>query len=334
MSAQPDFIQADPTVYGFDFNALANTAAGVSGGVPDSHSAPVVRHGEAPRTGNDAIPSSMSGLQAGYGPRQPPVGDRPPGYPWQGHGSSIPNYPWQGHPQIAYSQPFLGPEGTSPQTRSGPNVGAYANAPTEPLAYTGGPYPYAAAGTYTPNPTNPSAGAYAGLDLGASREDRQRNREDRQRNRAFDREERRQQVAMARQAQKNQIDVTDGPYVYRLYSGGAIKILVSPKGGAGTVLNRGDRGYSAIIAKVGSFRDNAIRGRQSNITALAQGITAVTQAAGGGRRRKRGKGRGRGRGGPPMNLPPESNALPPWVVPAGIAGVVALTIFLATRKKG
>jgi len=318
MSAQPDFIQADPTVYGFDFNALTNTAAGVGGGVPDSHSAPVVRHGEAPRTGNDAIPSSMGGLQAGYGPRQPPVGDRPPGYPWGGHGETIPGYPWQGHPQIAYSQPFLGPEGTSPQTRSGPNVGAYANAPTEPLAYTGGPYPYAAAGTYTPNPTNPSAGAYAGFDLGDKDA----------------RLDRRQKRSLARQTKKNQIDVTDGPYVYRLYSGGAIKILVSPKSGAGTIINPGDRGYSAIIAKVGSFRDNAIRGRQSNMTALAQGITAVTEAAGGGRRRKRGKGRKRGRGGPPMNLPPESNALPSWVVPVGIASAVALTIFLATRKQG
>ena len=287
MSAQPDFINASPTVYGFDFNALANTAAGSAVGVPDSHSAPVVRHGAPPRTGNDAVSSGMAGLHAGYGPREPPVGDRPPGYPWEGHGDTIPGYPWEGHPQIAYSQPFLGPEGTSPQTRSGPNVGAYASAPAAPLSYTGGPYPYAESGTYTPNPTPPSAGAYAGFDLGDKDA----------------RLDRRQKRSLARQANKTQIDVTDGPYVYRLYSGGA-------------------------------FAANKARQRQATLTALAQGITGVTAAVGGAGKRKKGKkGRkGKGQGGQGGQGGEIESPLPAWVVPVGIAVLVGGLLLVASKR--
>ena len=310
MSAQPEYLQASPTVYGFDFNALA----GVSGSVPDSDSAPVVRHDDVMRTGNDAMPANMAGLEVIEQPAQPP----------RGHASTIPGYPWQGHPQVAYSEPFMGPEGTSPMRRGGPNVGAYAVAPEIPRAYQGTGYPYATPGTYTPTPGQTPFGGYAGPDLGGREE----------------RLDRRMGRKLARQERKNApIDVRDpkGEYVYRLHSpsgGGMIEILASPRGGVGNRIYPGQPAYNAIIAEVGSWEQNRARQRHAGLSALAQGITAVTQAATGGRRRGgRRRGRGRRGGPPPYTPPPEESKLPGWVVPAAVGGV-ALTLLVVAMSAG
>ena len=307
MSARPEFREASPTVFGFDFNALA----GVSGGVPDSDSASVVKHDAVMRTGNNAIPSSMGGLEVIQQPAQPP----------QGHASTIPGYPWEGHPQIAYSQPLLGPGGTSPMRRGGPNLPAYAVAPGTPHAYTGAGYPYATPGTYTPVPGQTPFVGYAGPDLGRSAQERR-----------VDRQDRRDRAALARQAQKNQIDVTDGPYVYRLYSSGAIRILRSPKGGEGKIINPGEPGYDAIIATVGTFRQNKQKQAFSALSATAQGINKITGAFTGPRRR-RGRGRGRAPQGPPPEfIAPEDTKLPGWVIPV-VGGGIGLVLLVALMGK-
>jgi hypothetical protein len=313
MSARPEFLEASPTVFGFDFNALAGVSGG---GVPDSDSPNVVRHDDVVRTGNSAVPSSMGSLEVIQQPAQPP----------QGHASTIPGYPWEGHPQIAYSQPLLGPGGTSPMRRGGPNLPAYAVAPETPHAYTGAGYPYATPGTYTPVPGQTPFVGYAGPDLGRSAEERQAARMSRQ----MDRQERRDRAAVARQAQKNQIDVTDGPYVYRLYAAGPIRILRSPRGGVGKIINPGEPGYAAIIASVGTFRDNKQRQTFSALSATAEGIAKITEAATGGRRRGRGRGRQQA---PPAYVPPtEPKRLPGWVVPAATGGL-ALVFLVALFKK-
>lgn len=314
MSAQPDFMQADPTVYGFDFNALA----GVSGGVPDSDGE-AVHYDEVMRTGNDAVPSSMGALQMRAQPAQPP----------QGHADTIPGFPWQGHPEIAYSQPFTGPDGTSPMRRGGPNVGAYAAAPQEPRTYTGSAYPQAVPGTYVPNQGQPSIGGYAGVDLGyldqylgaVSKEERMDRRMDRK---------------LARQERKDApVDVRDpdGVYVYRLHSDGMIEIVVS---GNPRVLPVGSRLFSndsrwhAIIGQVGSWKQNKARQRSATMSAIAQGITSITQAATGGK--KKGKGRKAGPG-QDYSPAPEPSGLPGWVVPVAVGGV-ALTLLVVVMQSG
>ena len=306
MSARPEFLEASPTVFGFDFNALA----GVSGGVPDSDSASVVRHDDVTRTGNNAVPSSMAGLEVIQQPAQPP----------KGHASTIPGYPWEGHPQIAYSKPLLGPGGTSPMRRGGPNLPAYAVAPGIPRTYTGSGYPYTAPGTYEPIPGQTPFVGYAGPDLGRTAQERR-----------VDRQDRRDRAALARQAQKNQIDVTDGPYVYRLYSSGAIRILRSPKGGAGKIINPGEPGYAAIVATVGTFRENKQKRTLSALSATAAGIAKITEAATGGRRR-RGRGRGPQQPAPAYVPPPAEKKLPGWVIPV-VGGGLGLVLLVALVGK-
>ena len=302
MSARPEFLQLSPTVYGFDFNALA----GVGGDVPDSHSAPAVKHGTV-RTGNDPH-SNMGALEVGFQPRQPPVGHSPPGYPWQGH------------PQIAYSQPFLGPDGTSPQTRSGPNIGAYATAPGEPMAFTGGGYPYAAAGTYVPVPGQmPNPGALAGFnteDYGGKAERKARR--------------------AARKAGRKQRDEwgANRKYLYRQYSDGRIKVLVSGdprKLPVGSMLQPGTPGWSAITSEIGTWADYAASRRIANISAATTGLSAFTQMYG---KKKRKKGR---RKLPPMDdyreEEEEEPGLPKWVPLAAIGGAVLLLVIVAGGKK-
>ena len=300
MSARPEFLQLSPTVYGFDFNALA----GVGGTVPDSHSAPVVKHGSV-RTGNDPRPN-IGGLEVGFQPRQPPAGHTPPGYPWQGH------------PQIAYSQPFLGPDGTSPQTRSGPNIGAHAAAPPDPLAFTGAGYPYAAAGTYVPVPGQmPNPGALAGLnteDYGGKAERKARR--------------------AARKADRNQRDAwgDNRRYLYRQFSDGAIKILVSGdprKLPVGSVLKPGTPGWSAITAEIGTWADYAASRGIANISAATTGLSAFTQMYGKKKRKKRRRKL------PPGDfpVPEEEPGLPKWVPLAAIGGAVLLLVIVAGGKK-
>jgi hypothetical protein len=316
MSAQPDFMQASPTVYGFDFNALA----GVSGGVPDSDSAPVVKHDDVVRTGNNAVPSSMGGLEVVSQPAQPP----------HGHGNTIPGYPWEGHPEIAYSQPFMGPGGTSPMRRGGPNVGAYAVAPAMPTAYQGAAYPYATPGTYTPNEGQAPFGGYGAVDLDGINE-----RIAAWRAGAPARQEKRQ---AARQARKNApIDVQgSGGYVYRLFPDGQIKIMASPKGGVGNMVSPGMPEHAAITAEVGTWQQNRATARLTGLTAAAQGITAITQAATGGGRRRGGRRGGRRQAAPPAyTAPQESGGLPGWVLPVvgGGIGLVVLWAAFAPRDK-
>lgn len=309
MSAQPEYLQASPTVYGFDFNALA----GVHASVPDSHSAPVVRHDDVVRTGNNAVPASMGGLEVIEQPAQPP----------QGHASTIPGYPWEGHPEIAYSQPFMGPEGTSPMRRGGPNVGAYAAAPPQPTAYQGAAYPYATPGTYTPNNGQTPFAGYAGMDLGG-REERMERRMDRK----SDRQERKTAP----------IDVRDANgYLFRLYHDGMIEVLVAGDDDipAGTRVYPGQRWHRAITAQVGTWQENKRKQTLSALTATARGIENITAAATGGRRRRKRRGRRRGRQGPPpaFTAPAEDKKLPGWVLPAAVGGV-GLVLLVAFAKGG
>ena len=326
MSARPDFREESPTIFGFDYNAL-DQAVGAAGGVPNSHSAPVVKHGDVMRTGNNPTHTDIGRLEVNYAPREPPVGDRPPGYPWQGHGNTIPGYPWQGHPEQAYSQPFLGPDGTSPLHRSGPNVGAYAAAPGDPMAVSGSGYPQAVQGTYVPLPGQPPPFAgYAGFDPDVDLGD------------AASRQARR---AARRTAP---IVVQGRGFTYQLTYGtngmdGDIVIVVSGEPSVlpvGSVVSKGSARWSAIIAEVGTWAANKARGRQNAARAVAAGLVGVTRAATGGRRRRR--RRRRRRGAAPMTpMPPmddfeeEAPSLPPWLLPVGL-GVVAIALVMASQK--
>ncbi len=321
MSARPDFREADPTIIGFDYNAL-DAAVGATSGVPDSHSAPVIRLDEVQRTGNDAKHADIGRLEVNYDPRQPPVGQRPPGYQWEGHGNTIPGYPWEGHPKQAYSEPFMGPSGTSPMHRSGPNVGAYANAPGVPGAVSGSGYPQAVAGTYVPVPGQPSPFAgYAGIDPDADLGD-----------------------AAARKARRTARRTAPilvngaGGYVYKLFYGtngmdGKIEIMVSGEPNVlpeGSIVRRGSSRWSAIIGEVGTWADNKAGKRRATASAIAAGLTSVTQAALGPRRRRR----RRRRRGAPMVYDPNMYqdeeepppALPPWLLPVGLGAVVLFVV--------
>ena len=332
MSARPDFREESPTIFGFDYNAL-DAAVGASSGVPNSHSAPAIRLDESVRTGNDPRHADIGRLEVNFDPRQPPVGDRPPGYPYQGHGNTIPGYPWQGHPNQAYSKPFLGPGGTSPQIRSGPNVGAYAVAPGDPMAVSGSGYPQAVQGTYVPLPGQPPPFVgYGGFDpdMPADLGD-----------------------AAARKARRTARRTAPiivngaGGFAYKLYYGtngmdGQIEIMVSGEPDVlpeGTIVKRGSSRWSAIIREVGTWADNKAGKRRATASAIAAGLTNVTQAALGKRRRRR---RRRRRGGQVVIDPrmyeeeeeeEESPGLPPWLLPVAL-GVGAIVLVMASSNRG
>ena len=306
MSARPDFREESPTIVGFDYNAL-DAAVGSASGVPNSHSAPVVRHEDVIRTGNNATHADIGRLEIASSPPQPP----------HGHADLIPGYPWQGHPGQAYSHPFMGPSGTSPMHRSGPNIGAHANAPGVPGAVSGSGFPQAVAGTYVPVPGQPSPiSGYAGIDPDAELGD------------AAARKTRRQARRTA------PITVRGRGFVYKLFYGtngqdGDIEIVVSGEPSvlpAGSIVSRGSSRWSAIVAEVGTWADNRARARQATASAVATGLTSVTQAAFGRRRRRRGRG-------PASPMPPlddgfeeETPGLPPWLLPVGIGAVVFLVV--------
>lgn len=300
MSAQPEFTEVSPGIVGFDFNALSN-AVGASHGVPDSNAESVVRHGD---------PSGEMGrLELSAPAQQPP----------QSHAELIPGYPWKGHPEIAYSRPFMGPDGTSPMHRSGPNVGAYAVAPGVPGTVNGAGSPFTVPGTYVPVPGQPHFAGYAGIDDAGSYGD-----------------------AAARQARRTApITVQGQNYVYKLFYGtngmdGDIEIVVSGDPGVlppGSIISRSSPRWSAIVREVGTWQDNKRQKSAAIVSAIASGLQAGAQA---GRRPRR---RRRRRFAPPPQVLPyqqqeeEEEGMPSWALPVGL-GILGLIIVVSMSGGG
>lgn len=310
MGAQPDFIQPDYTVHGFGYGPfdVPSEGAGLSGGVPSSDSAPVVKHDQIGRPGGtqasgqgqaaQAAPA-MGALAVQQMPAQPPAMHVQPGYPWQGH------------PQAGEALPFVGPGHTSPMTRGGPNVGAYAQAPAPPTAIGGAGYPLATAPSTGPVPGQTPFGGYAGVELAGPKA---------------------QQRRAARRRRRNRRDVQgEGGYVYRQLANGNIRILVSGEPHilpAGTLLTPQNARWNAITAEIGTWEAFVAHRRAAVGQAVAQGVIGVAEAATGGGPKRR-----RRRGGAPAPLPAEAEGgLPGWVPYAAAAGLIATVAYLALKS--
>lgn len=341
-----------PSVYGFDVNALDNlyadpvagTGASVPGSassVPSSDGAAVNyeaameanyqasqmqaqdenRRGQARLVPNE---EEMGNLRVQPTPAQPPPAHRMQGYPYQGH------------PQEAQMRPFLGPDGTSPMNRGGPNMGAYAAAPGQPMSQVANVhYPQQMPGTYSPNTGWPSPGAYAGIPYGDAQA-RQERRADRQ---------------AARQESRTQRDVNgSGGYVYRQFHTGDIQVLVSAdpqRLKAGAILTKGSNRWSAVTAEIGTW-ESYVKARSERVgSAVGAGVGAAAQAAIGILGKKERKGRKRRKGAPavpgaPMPDPlleevEEEGGVPSWVpwAAAGVGTIVLVAlIFSGKGEKG
>lgn len=173
MSAQSSYQQVSPEVYGYDYNIGPVPQDIFSGGqwgdVPSSDGAAVNQEVLA-AGGGGIVDDRMS--QPHNIPNMPAVPEavnlrgeiRPQGYPWQGHGPPQ-GYPWQGHPPSA---PLMGPGGSSPIRRGGPNMPAYTPGSPYPTmdTTTNSGYPLTVPSQMAPNPGQPMMGYYGGIDLG------------------------------------------------------------------------------------------------------------------------------------------------------------------------
>ena len=293
--------------------------------------------------------------------------DRPqPQQPPAAHPSEAEHYPWKGHPSQGYSQPLLGPDGTSPMRRGGPNLPAYAVAPGEPLAYTGAVYPYTTPGVQEQNNGNPLFGGFSGVDfasldaeLGSSWAERKEAREIRAKERAASRKERaaswkksrasrgssRKERRASRKAKRGRtIRGKDGYYTYYQYAseGNPIKILVTADPSRlpeGTILQQGDRRWSHITAEIGTWAEFAAERRAHGLDTATEALTAISRMSGGKRRRR---GRGRGRVSAYAPPPPgmtfkeeeeEESGLPTWVLPVGLVALVGIVAVFALGGK-
>ena len=276
-----------------------------------------------------AVPNAgaFAGLDNRPQPPQPPPAHRGP-----------PGYPWQGHPHMAYSKPLMGPDGTSPLHRGGPNLPAYATAPPQPMAYTGAVYPLNTPGVQEQNNGNPLFGGFAGVDLGALDLHLDSEVGDLSGRRA---DRRAQKAPKSRDARGG-----NGLWSYRQFANGSIQIVVSnnaslPVGKVITAQSH-PRQWNAITAEIGTWqqfiKDRWAKRGQTALTLLEAGTKIA-----GKRKRRRGKGRRRRRkSAPPPDMPymppeEEEAGLPPWAVPAGIlavGGIVLALVLSGRRKKG
>lgn len=272
---------------------------------------------------------------------------------------AVPPYPWKAHGQPGS---FDGPEGTSPMSRGGPNVGAFAAAPGVPRDYTGAAYPMAAPGTYVPRDGMPPFAGYAGLDLSGldqalagygndeSWRDRQRAKSEQ---RKAARAERKAEAALINyekpeRGQYRDVTGKDGQYKYRQFQDGIIRIMEGSPARQGLLLAEGDastaKAWRAITNEIGTW-DQYVSGRRDSRIKAAGSILetagkAVSTIAGGQKKKKRRKKKGRRAAGAAAPAPmddfteePEESGLPSWVLPVGIGVAVLGVIFLATQGK-
>lgn len=246
--------------------------------------------------------------------------------------SGPPGYPWRGHPNMAYSQPLLGPNGTSPMRRGGPNLPAYATAPTQPMGYTGAVYPLNTPGVQEQNNGNPLFAGFAGVDFGSldAHLDSELGR-----------------TKKAKQPKSRDVRGRNGKWVYRQFADGSIQIVVSnsaslPVGSRLTAQSH-PRQWNAITAEIGTWqqfiKDRWAKRGQTALTLLDAGTKVAGQFK--GRRRKK-RRRRRRRKAAPSPAPDivydageedEGEGLPPWALPAilGLVGLAGLA-FVATRN--
>ena len=304
--ASPQFVHSTPEIYGYNYAA---------GAVPEhlwtEHYGSMV---PAPRqeATNVQYPTNYPHQGTTESPdlgelRLEPAGPMPP------HGHTVPGYPWQGHPHQAYSQPFLGPNGTSPMRASSPQfmktengyIGAHAAAPPPPMsATTGAGYASAPSGSipgHAPGWPPLELGDVGDMgDLGRTRKPRSR-------------------------------EVTGaGGFIYEQWSDGSVAVAAGPntsRGAFGVRMTRegNPTEWAAITGEIGTWRQYK-RGRSAALASTIEEAFA-TLAPTLQPQRRRGGGRSRSSGAPappapPMDYgpPPEEEGLPKWVVPAAVAG--------------
>jgi len=267
-----------------------------------------------------------SGAYAGLVNRQQPA--QPPA-----RHSGPPGYPWHGHPNTAYSQPLLGPNGTSPMRRGGPNLPAYATAPQQPMGYTGAVYPLNTPGVQEQNNGNPLFGGFAGVDFGSldAHLDSELGRT------------KKEKLPKSRDAQGG------GGWVYRQFADGSIQIVVSNSASlpVGKQINAQShpRQWNAITAEIGTWqqflKDRWAKRGQTALTLLDAGTKVAGQFKGRRRKKRRRRRRRKAAPSPASDIvydtgeedEGEGEGLPPWALPA-LLGFLALggLVFVATRN--
>jgi hypothetical protein len=356
MNAAPEFLDAaDPTIYGFGYESegggapLFSTAswgsaesggdlAGLGGALPSSDG-PVIRSSEI---GSGALQAAHQQAQqqaqhaaqhaAQQHAEQAPQPGRARIVPDYGQlaietdptavlpAHAVPGYPWQGH-HVGPTGPqarFWGPDNTTPMGRGGPNVGAYAVAPSWPHTIDGAAYTAFVPGPAVPRRgMSPTIGGYAGLDFAGA--------EERQARRAGRRE--------ARSAALTQRDVRgEGGFVYRQFADGSLVVLVSGEPQvipANTRIPRTSTRWHAVTNEIGTWEEYVGGQRANRIQALTDLATGAAQAVGGGRR---GRGQGGGRAAAPAEpVVEESAGLPGWVPVLGVIAVGGILIAVLSR---
>ena len=267
---------------------------------------------------------AFAGLENRPQPPQPPTPHRGP-----------PGYPWQGHPQAGQPHPLMGPNGTSPLHRGGPNLPAYAAAPQQPMAYTGAVYPLNTPGVQQQNNGNPLFGGFSGVDFGALDDH-------------LDSELGRIRKPKKEKAPKSRDAQGGGDWVYRQFADGSIQIVVSrhpslPVGKRITAQSH-SRQWNAITAEIGTWqqfiKDRWAKRGQTALTLLDAGTKVAGQFK--GKKKRRGRRRRRRKAAAPMpdisydtgeDEEEEGEGMPPWALPA-ILGLVALggLVLVATSR--
>ena len=300
--ASPQFAQTTPEIYGYNYASgavpehLWEEHYGAMVPAPRQKATNVQYPTNYPHQGTTQAPD-MGELRLEEASPMPP------------HGHTVPGYPWQGHPHQAYSQPFLGPNGTSPMRASSPQfmltdqgfVGAYAAAPGAPMApTTGGGYAQAPSGSvpgHAPGwPPLELAGVGDMGDLGRTRKPRSR-----------------------------EVTGQDG-FIYEQWSDGSVAVIAGPSGTPGLRMTQGSHpsDWSRITGEIGTWRQYK-RGRSAALASTIEEAFA-TLAPTLQPQRRRGGGRSRAAPAaaprqPPMeDYPPEEEGLPKWVIPAAVAG--------------
>lgn len=122
----------------------------------------------------------------------------------------------------------------------------------------------------------------------------------------------------------------DAGYVYKERGDGSIEILASPKGGAGKILRPGDKGYSAIKAKLtarhGAFGTGKTKASPADYLRIGEAATGATLDILTALRRPTAQ--------PPPDFGPvqPASAMPSWLLPAGI-GLVGLVVVASLLKR-
>ena len=272
---------------------------------------------------HQAQPAAPQGEMAGLTWRT-----MPPAVP---AGHAVQGYPWQGHKLLGS---FMGPNGTSPMWRGGPNISAHAIAPAAPTDVTGAAYTKNQPGTYVPNNGMTPFAGYAGLDfagLDATLEGYGRSA--------------RSSINYENPKRGSYRDVAGkGGYFYRQFEDGRIRIMEKSPKLAGTLLYEYDpdpskrKKWQAITNEIGTWDQYVSERRSGRLEAAGSILSTVGEALGKGK--KRGKRRKKATASAsadsapamPMDTEEPASEMPSWLIPAAlVAGVVVL---YAVSNKG